>query len=192
MINIGAVPAIQCFSTPAMKVRIVFVNLNISFIPFFLLLGDVFAFVNNTGFMFENGKIVQALIIFAEHRYYGESFPTNATPGENPYRYLSVEQALADYAFLIENSWSTNLFPNTSPVITFGGSYGGMLAAWFRQKYPHLTIGFVLLFVSNTKLKTKNNELTFLIYNYQCVGSKCSCCSILRSLRLWLVQSNRD
>jgi thymus-specific serine protease len=32
--------------------------------------------------------------------------------------------------------------PN-SHVITFGGSYPGNLAAWFRLKYPHLTLGSV-------------------------------------------------
>ena len=49
-------------------------------------------------------------------------------------------QALADYAVLIEklkHAWES---PD-SAVIGFGGSYGGMLAAWFRMKYPNMLDG---------------------------------------------------
>lgn len=51
-----------------------------------------------------------------------------------------VLQALADYAVLIEklkHEWES---PD-SAVIGFGGSYGGMLAAWFRMKYPNVLDG---------------------------------------------------
>lgn len=98
-------------------------------------------FAQNTGFMWENAKKMGAKIIFAEHRYYGTSFPPNTTEGVQTYSFLSVEQALADFAYLIEYLRNQGIFSKNAPVLSFGGSYGGMLAAWFRMKYPHLTIG---------------------------------------------------
>lgn len=32
---------------------------------------------------------------------------------------------------------------NQNPWVTVGGSYPGALSAWFRYKYPHLTIGSI-------------------------------------------------
>lgn len=55
--------------------------------------------------------------------------------------YLTSEQALADYAELISYIKSTTPGASNSPVIVFGGSYGGMLAAWMRIKYPHIIKG---------------------------------------------------
>ncbi|KAG7540829.1 hypothetical protein ISN45_Aa07g009860 [Arabidopsis thaliana x Arabidopsis arenosa] len=79
----------------------------------------------------------QALLVFIEHRFYGESKPHNLAKTMG---YLNSQQALADYAILIR-SLKQNLSSESSPVVVFGGSYGGMLAAWFRLKYPHITIG---------------------------------------------------
>jgi lysosomal Pro-X carboxypeptidase len=83
-----------------------------------------------------------ALLIFAEHRYYGLSKPF---PPETEYQnmgYLTTEQAMADYASLI---WELKQELNDQhmPVVGFGGSYGGMLATWFRLKYPHLMDGAI-------------------------------------------------
>ena len=82
-----------------------------------------------------------ALLVFAEHRYFGESLPFGDKSFErNNIGYLNTDQALADYAVLI-----TSLQKNTSsencPVFAFGGSYGGMLTTWFRQKYPQIVMG---------------------------------------------------
>ncbi|XP_022021263.2 lysosomal Pro-X carboxypeptidase [Helianthus annuus] len=54
--------------------------------------------------------------------------------------HLTAGQALAGYALLITDL-KRNLSAEASPVILFGGSYGGMLAAWMRLKYPHIAIG---------------------------------------------------
>ena len=49
--------------------------------------------------------------------------------------YLTVEQAMEDYVDLIRDlkiQWDIE----DQAVIVGGGSYGGMLAAWLRMKYP--------------------------------------------------------
>nr|AYV89001.1 lysosomal Pro-X carboxypeptidase isoform X2 [Tetranychus truncatus] len=105
--------------------------------------GDVFSFANNTGFMWENAPRFKAMVIFAEHRYYGESLPygDKSFASLDKLGFLSVEQALADFAELIQEIKVSYPAARKSPVVMFGGSYGGMLAAWFRIKYPHLIVG---------------------------------------------------
>jgi lysosomal Pro-X carboxypeptidase len=80
--------------------------------------------------------------LFAEHRYYGESLPFGNNSFVNPnISYLTSEQALGDYAYLIRYIKSSIKDANDSAVIAFGGSYGGMLSAWFRMKYPNIVDG---------------------------------------------------
>ncbi len=61
-------------------------------------------------------------------------------PDPSKVGYLSSEQALADYAYLLKYIKQAKRAEN-SPVIAFGGSYGGMLASWFRIKFPHVCDG---------------------------------------------------
>ena len=55
--------------------------------------------------------------------------------------YLTSQQALADFATLLLHMKATVEGAANSPIIAFGGSYGGMLATWFRMKYPYVVQG---------------------------------------------------
>lgn len=109
--------------------------------------GDIEVFTNNTGWMWENADRLHAMLVFAEHRFYGQSMPypidpTKMTPDViGQLGYLSSEQALADYAKLIYAIKNDLYDAKYSPVIAIGGSYGGMLAAWMRMKYPNSVTG---------------------------------------------------
>ena len=98
-------------------------------------------YVDNTGLMWELGAELNALIVFAEHRYFGESVP-DIGGVENCLAPLSSEEALADYAYLI-NHMRREWGAADSAVIAFGGSYGGMLSSWLRIMYPSAVDGAI-------------------------------------------------
>uniref|UniRef100_A0A0D9XP81 Uncharacterized protein n=1 Tax=Leersia perrieri TaxID=77586 RepID=A0A0D9XP81_9ORYZ len=109
--------------------------------------GEIELFTNNTGLMWEMAPSFGAMLVFIEHRYYGQSIPfggnkTVAYSNSTMTGYLTTTQAIADFAEVIL-SLKANLTAYTAPVIVFGGSYGGMLAAWMRMKYPHIVMGAV-------------------------------------------------
>jgi len=90
-------------------------------------------YVNNTGLMWEYGALRPGtLLVWAEHRYEARSTPRTAGV-EACLSYCTVEQALADYALVVAKLHAAY---GRTPVVAVGGSYGGMLAAWFRLKYP--------------------------------------------------------
>jgi dipeptidyl-peptidase-2 len=106
--------------------------------------GPIEEFYDNTGFVFDHAPEFEALVVFCEHRYYGHSLPfgtVNETFTRKNIGYLSIEQALADYAVLIPQIREMYNANKKSMVISFGGSYGGMLTAWFRLKYPDVVDG---------------------------------------------------
>ena len=96
-------------------------------------------YVNNTGLMWENSESFNAMLIFAEMRYFGKSFPFEKYDilfeNNDYWSYLNIDQAMADYATLIEFIL-TKYNSYDSKIIGFGGSLGGMICSWFRIKFP--------------------------------------------------------
>ncbi|XP_063425123.1 dipeptidyl peptidase 2-like [Mytilus trossulus] len=105
--------------------------------------GPIDEFWDNTGFVFDIAPEFGALVVFAEHRFYGKSmpFPSDNFNSKNV-GLLTIEQALADYAVLL-TSLKKSLNATGCPVIAFGGSYGGMLSAYMRYKYPGIIAGSI-------------------------------------------------
>ena len=107
--------------------------------------GKIELFVENSGFLWDLAPQLKGTVIFAEHRYYGESMPY----GDESYKsrknlaYFTADQAMADYAMLIRHIKTTWPGYENSKVIVFGGSYGGMLASWMRMKYPDVFDGAI-------------------------------------------------
>jgi len=97
--------------------------------------GPVDAFYNNTGFMFDIAPEFGALVLFAEHRYYGETHPFGDDFSAQAMEYLTMENAIADYAVFMTAMKKKYDLPNAR-VVVFGGSYGGILAALCRIHYP--------------------------------------------------------
>lgn len=98
-----------------------------------------------------------ALLVNVEHRFYGESYPTLDMSTEN-LKYLSSQQGLADLARIIpyvKNQYNTA----SSKVITVGGSYPGNMAAWFKLKYPHVSVGSI---ASSAPLTAKANFYEYM------------------------------
>eukprot|EP00939_MAST-03C_sp_MAST-3C-sp1_P003223 g3223.t1 len=107
--------------------------------------GSIEDFWNATGFVFEVAEAAKGLVVFLEHRFYGDSLPFGVRSYTNEnLRFLTIEQALADMAdFLSAKEKIFGCREGGCPTVLFGGSYGGMLAAWFMLKYPFLANGAI-------------------------------------------------
>jgi len=102
------------------------------------------AYVTDDFEMVEYAQKHHALVVALEHRFYGKSQPFGGSLTTSQLAYLSSQQALADVAQFIE--WMIETWDGVTEdtqFVTFGCSYPGNLAAWFRMKYPQHTSGSV-------------------------------------------------
>lgn len=122
------------------------------------------------------------MVVFAEHRYYGETQPYGNKSYSAPQYlgYLTSSQALADYVYLIEKikeKHKADSSRHKSPVVAFGGSYGGMLAAWIRLKYPSTVFASLAssapIFQFETTCGSFFNIIS-AVYNVSAPGGACA------------------
>jgi len=119
--------------------------------------------------MFESAEEFGALVVFAEHRYYGEStIPFDMS-------FLTVEQAMSDFNTLtlhIRKKWA---MASEAAFIAFGGSYGANLAMWLRLKNPNIWAGAIAS--SATPLKHLLRETNgFTLIETEAYGNVSSAC----------------
>jgi len=84
----------------------------------------------------------KALYLVLEHRFYGDSYPTDDLSTSN-LRFLTSQQALADAANFLTSIKTERGLPLDYPTVVFGCSYSGALSSWFRLKYPNLVVASV-------------------------------------------------
>ncbi|OWM68944.1 hypothetical protein CDL15_Pgr025131 [Punica granatum] len=94
------------------------------------------------GFLTDNAPRFKALILYIEHRFYGESIPfglslEEALNNSNIRGHFNSAQTLVDYAEVIIHV-KRMLNAQKSPVIVMGGSYGG--SKLLRYKWPHFNM----------------------------------------------------
>jgi len=105
--------------------------------------GGIWWFYNNTGFVVDTlAKKLGAVVVFAEHRYYGKSWPLGTAEKSftrEGVKYLTIPQVLRDYINLINvlKTDINHLELSERAVILAGGSYGGMLSSWMRMYFPN-------------------------------------------------------
>eukprot|EP00916_Digyalum_oweni_P009468 GHVL01015983.1.p1 GENE.GHVL01015983.1~~GHVL01015983.1.p1 ORF type:complete len:438 (+),score=149.59 GHVL01015983.1:82-1314(+) len=145
--------------------------------------GNLEMFYDNSGFVTETlANEFNALVIYAEHRYFGKTLPFGKDSFKNEnIHFLSVEQTMSDYALFIR--YLKDIY--NIPVITVGGSYGGMLAAWMRYKYPNLV--FAALAASAPIFLENTNEFE---YNIQVENDYHLCSNDIKSDILYMNSTN--
>ncbi|CAG8579397.1 13695_t:CDS:2 [Ambispora leptoticha] len=144
--------------------------------PVFLYVGGESAIMTSTVEYSEASELAASLngfLVIAEHRYHGESLPNIPNMKSENLKFLNTEQALQDFANFIINAPSSsssplNVISKDSKWISIGGSYGGNLAAWLREKFPNLIFA---AYASSAPVKA---ELNFFQYD-QAIANRLPC-----------------
>ncbi|KIO21848.1 hypothetical protein M407DRAFT_28560 [Tulasnella calospora MUT 4182] len=93
---------------------------------------------------FQLTSLSSAVTLSPQDRYFGNSMPRDSLTTSN-LKLLTVEQAIEDYKYFVENvklPWTNNKSyssdPHSTPWVSIGCSYPGLLVALIQQQYPNL------------------------------------------------------
>ena len=110
--------------------------------------------------MADAAMALNASVVVLEHRYYGTSMPFPDETRDHM-KYLTIHNALEDGATF--ERWAKTNLPLAGKWIAVGGSYPGMLAAFYREKHPDLVVG---AWASSAPV---NDQLSF--YGYDAIAA---------------------
>jgi pimeloyl-ACP methyl ester carboxylesterase len=123
---------------------------------------------NFAGAPSEVAQNIGAYLVALEHRYYGQSQPFTELTVENM-KYLKTGYALADLARF--QNYATQNLGLKGTWVAMGGSYAGVLAAYYRELHPELIAG-ALASSAPVDAKTDFEELDLSIA--QTAGDSCA------------------
>ncbi|RGB33941.1 peptidase S28 [Rhizophagus diaphanus] len=94
--------------------------------------------IPTSSFVSDLAASFNGMLISLEHRFYGESYPPINDLSTPNMKFLTIDQALSDFANFIKYPPKELNITKDSKWVMVGGSYAGNLATWMRKKFPTL------------------------------------------------------
>lgn len=113
-------------------------------------------------------KRYHAKLVALEHRYYGESIPSNTFSAPD-LSFLTTAEALEDLAYFQRHISNEKNWRGTW--IAFGGSYPGSLSAYYRLKFPNLVAGSL---ASSAPVMAKEDFFEYDTHVTKVAGPQCA------------------
>ena len=121
-----------------------------------------------------------ALMVAVEHRYYGchnaSACPYSASDAK-PLTWLSSHQAVEDLATAHAHISAEYALGAANKWVSWGGSYPGMMASFFRIKHPelvHASVASSAPVIAQLEMR-EYNDITAQAYTLSSVGGSASC-----------------
>ncbi|GBB95124.1 hypothetical protein RclHR1_02480023 [Rhizophagus clarus] len=94
--------------------------------------------ITTSSFVSQLAASFNGMLINIEHRFYGDSYPPINDLSTPNMKFLTIDQALSDFANFIKFPPNELNITTNSKWVMVGGSYAGNLATWMREKFPNL------------------------------------------------------